>query len=155
MSERLVVIVSLDAGGRSASPFEAWPGSPGVRFLKTNVEDAAEIVRTRRPSALAYVQAFPDEAYAVSGLLGVCSESKPRVPVVVVTETYDESEATAYFRMGVEDYLSLRDHRDRIPALLAGIALRSSGGRVFPEITPAFTQEFWESPSDAGYPVVS
>ena len=124
MSERLVMIVSREGDGPGFVPFHSWPVPAGVSFLRSNVEDAAGILRARKPSALVFVRTAADDAHAVSALLGVCSETKRRVPLVVLAEAYQASEATTFFRMGVEDYLSLSDHEDRLLDLVADVALR-------------------------------
>jgi DNA-binding NarL/FixJ family response regulator len=50
------------------------------------------------------------------------SQSPRPCPVVAVAATYDEEQALRLFRMGIADYLSMSDHRDRLPTLLAVLA---------------------------------
>jgi DNA-binding NarL/FixJ family response regulator len=41
--------------------------------------------------------------------------------VLVVEERYDRDRASSLFQMGVDDYISLSEHSDRLPMILAGM----------------------------------
>jgi len=68
----------------------------------------------------------PDDYDPLVETLWRCSTSPTPVPLVALSQRYDEAQALACFRIGVTDYLSLADHLDVLPdvvgTLLAGQA---------------------------------
>jgi hypothetical protein len=56
---------------------------------------------------------------AVDAALWARSLAQTSVPLVVVRDVYDEAEALTAFRMGVSEYLGLREHRGRVVAIVA------------------------------------
>ena len=59
-----------------------------------------------------------DDRDRVDELLWVRSTARRPVPVVALSDRYDETEALTFFRMGVSDYLSLIDHRELLPSVV-------------------------------------
>ena len=54
-------------------------------------------------------------------LLWLCSTARKAIPLIALSAVYDETEALTLFRMGVTDYLSLKEHREAIPAVIRSL----------------------------------
>lgn len=59
-----------------------------------------------------------DDCESLGAVLQTGATSRRPVPVVAVAERYDERQALTCFRLGVTDYLSLKDHREALPAVI-------------------------------------
>lgn len=125
MSEKAILVV-----GERSGPFESI-----LRALDRLVEasvvrsesalGAAPLVLHERIALIVIFANSTSVRAKIDGLLWSASTAKHAIPVLVVSEEYREADALTYFRMGVADYLSARDHLDRIAAVagrLAGLA---------------------------------
>ncbi len=61
-------------------------------------------------------------------LLLKCSRAGRALPVIIVSDVYDEAEGLTCFQMGVTDYLSWQDHREALADLVGRLILPQSGG---------------------------
>ncbi|MCA1686283.1 MAG: hypothetical protein LC745_09950 [Planctomycetia bacterium] len=54
----------------------------------------------------------------VDELLWLGSTARRRIPIIVLSDHYDQADALTFFRIGVTDYLSLHDHRTSLGAIV-------------------------------------
>ena len=103
----------------------------------SSLNEAVNLVEQGEPSLVLAMISPDDEPTRLFDLVVACTKTERPVPVVVVSETYDESHALALFGMGVADYLSLADHQDRIVPIVATLMTRDEVLEPSPRPEPA------------------
>ena len=125
MTEGRVLVVNRKTGTLARSFGNSWFDSAGLKMSLADVEQATCAVSNDQLSAVLFLQTAHDECYDVARILSACTSTRRPVPVVVVVDQYNEAEALTYFQMGVAEYLSLRDHKDRIATIVHSLASKS------------------------------
>jgi DNA-binding NarL/FixJ family response regulator len=127
MGEKVILLLCLD-------PFRAGPllreledlGLGGLWCVGA-VEEAVEVQGQGQVEVvLSLVDVSGGAGVAsVCEMLASCSSARRPVPVVALSDRYDQAEALTLFQMGVADYLSLADHRHRLPGVIASLVARA------------------------------
>ncbi|MFO0907745.1 MAG: hypothetical protein U0794_05190 [Isosphaeraceae bacterium] len=68
----------------------------------------------------------PQEYNVIARALWHVSRTRHRVPLVVLTPTYDTASALTLLQMGATDYMSLEDHGNRLPEVVATLLTRGA-----------------------------
>ena len=127
MTEICVLLVC-----REANPFgpilEGISSSPLYRIEKAASLDLAfESLERDECSLVVVYLADGINLDRVEELAWECSTSPAPVPMVAISDRYDEKQALALFRAGVVDYLSLSDHGEKGSLILEGLVAQEPG----------------------------
>jgi ActR/RegA family two-component response regulator len=114
MTSQLVLVVDDEpqSPGRIFRALAYLPPSKGIWIGMA--DDAIGLVEQEKPSLVVTMLGRGHGPARYLDLIARCVAKQTSVPIIVLSDTYDEAEATALFRMGVTDYLSQADHADQI-----------------------------------------
>jgi DNA-binding NarL/FixJ family response regulator len=121
MTSKQLVVVANDPF-RFGPIQEGLAEVDGLELIQAEATDEAACLLGNESVAMVVVTQRNGEApIRLLGLIAGCSSRAVPVPIVVVTDCYDEAEATTFFRLGVADYLSLADHVNQIRSVVQTI----------------------------------
>lgn len=117
------ILVLCDNSSRFARVRGAC-GALGRGILRgvTRCEDALEILAEGSINLVLVDRAEAIDIEAVCTLVQMASLGRKKCPVVVLTDEYDEDEATLLYRLGVTDYLEYTRHQATLTPIVAGLA---------------------------------
>ncbi|MDR3634285.1 MAG: hypothetical protein P4L84_10820 [Isosphaeraceae bacterium] len=120
-SMRPVLLLTQDERLVQVARLEIYTRSPLELVVARTVEEGLTFLSTARPCAVVvHLEAgLADEQ--VSELLWAAAVPAKPVPVVALSDQYDEARAKTMFDLGVADYLGRREHLARLAALLTSV----------------------------------
>ena len=114
MRERVLLVVGSGAEPKSESRREATAAGPARLAYVSSSEDVKSALDFPDVGIIVVLLMGRDDVECVDQVLWAVSTSRHRMPVIVVGERYDESDAILYLQMGATEYLSLHDHADSL-----------------------------------------
>ena len=146
MAEKRLVVVCRDACQFDRTCRDLSTSGDGWVRGVLDVDDLAQVVDDVEVGLVVYVQGMANDRSRVDRVLWHVTRAQRPVPVVVIADFYDEAEALTWFQMGVADYLSLADHRDRLARVVAELAGPSVEGEPVAAAQGEHAQRAWKSP---------
>ena len=121
MTHKSVLLIGVDSEPlRHLEALLAATGAFNLALLTGN-DDAAALDTAPEPALIITYLQDGEGLGAVDAALWARSLAQTSVPLVVVRAAYDQAEALTAFRMGVSEYLGLREHGDRFVAIIADL----------------------------------
>lgn len=140
MARKTVVLICRNSD-RARQVRELLGSSRAIKVLgATAISDVRGVVAAGCADLTIYYRIEDESREGVDAALWARSKASHLAPLVVLSDHYDEAEATTFFRMGVTDYLGVSDHADRLAGLVA-VLLGPGGDADDAENQPGGTLE--------------
>ena len=117
------ILVLCDNSSRFARVRGAC-GALGRGILRgvTRCDDALEILSEGSINLVIIDRGDSIDFEAICSIVQMASLGRRKCPVVVLTDSYSEDEATMLFRLGVRDYLDYVSHQATLTPIVAALA---------------------------------
>ena len=131
MRERVLLVVGSGIEAQFDPRREAAASGLARLAYITSIEDVEAALEFPGVGIIVILLKGQNDVECVDRVFWAVSKSRQKFPVIVVGESYDESDASLYLQMGAADYLSLHDHSNSL-GIIVDRLLRIGGSDAPP-----------------------